>query len=1171
MAAINKRKILESAQRHLQKGALDKALADYQTVLQADPRDTNVRLKVGDLLQKAGRNDEAISAYLKVADQFQRDGFDAKAVALYKQVTKIDSKRHDVYVPLADLYQRLGLMSEAMAALQTAAQACQRDGRKREALDLLRRMASLDPANVTSRLKVAELLEQEGLGDEAMAEFREAASELERQGDWEARAGVLERMVELRPERVEELEALANTWLEHGQPRRAHAFAQKLVEADPARPDSHELLARVLSGLGQEELAIDAFRQCAEAWRERGEEGRAREILQRHLPPQDFAALTSATPSPVTATAGGTAAAAELFGAAGELGSEPAAGEGVFGSEPIEVGGDGVVELGGDAPAFAGDLPLAGGGADLGGEPEPAPAPAAPAKPAQAAPSAPSSPAPRAAEPAPEGDVEQLLAEAAVYARYGKHERALACLEAALAQEPAHGAALEQLGDVQAAAGAPERAVEAWTRAAEQAGEARDAARFALLRARIEGLDPAAAAALHAPLPAGAAAPTVLFDLGQTGGVDEAEEAPAGELDDIEIDVDDVSLDGGEHEPAPGSTGAGAAELELDLDDGSLAAVEPAGAPAHAAAVAPEPDLDLDLDDRSEPAPAPDDAAGEVEDEIVFDGEDAAASLPVPDDTEPPAAREQTWELPEEELATAPPHLPRSDAAADVDPAVRSEVPPGELSASAAQHIQEDLEEAGFYFDQGLLAEAEAVYRRILARAPSHPGALLRLGEIAVQRGGPIAVPAPLPVAPEPAAPAVAREDALEVEPPDALDLTAPALDEDEWPGEVAPPVEAEDSTANVLASGPDASLDDTTLRPTPAPAFAVAPAPEAPVAPAAPAPVAVAAAPRASEEPELTAPDLPQDDETGGAAFDLAAELSEALADATPSAGAGTDDEGFSSLFREFKRGVSQTLGEGDVETHFDLGIAYREMGLLEDAIGEFRHALGSPVRRLDALQLMGLCAIDLGRGQDAVGHLEQALASPDVPSEREAPLRYELGRAYQILPDRVRALDAFHRVQQLEPGFQDVAERVAALERGSAAEPEAEPAESVEAFESFDDLVAEAAEDAPAAPRYESFDDVVAEANHEDEEVSAELEEASPSEEGEGTELPDSGAGGSPDDGGAALERETEAAFLDATLAGVEVAEPESGPAPEHAPEPQTVEPVAPVQRRRRKVSFF
>ncbi len=81
MAAINKRKLLESAQKNLQKGAVDKALKDYQTLLDADPRDANVRLKVGDLKLRLGKTDEAIAAYLKVADQFTRDGFDAKAVA----------------------------------------------------------------------------------------------------------------------------------------------------------------------------------------------------------------------------------------------------------------------------------------------------------------------------------------------------------------------------------------------------------------------------------------------------------------------------------------------------------------------------------------------------------------------------------------------------------------------------------------------------------------------------------------------------------------------------------------------------------------------------------------------------------------------------------------------------------------------------------------------------------------------------------------------------------------------------------------------------------------------------------------------------------------------------------------------------------------------------------
>ena len=160
--AINKRKILESAQKNLQKGLLDKAVEDYRTLLKADPHDSNVLLKLGDLYLKQGKREESLNAYARVAQQFTREGFDAKAVALYKQITRLDPKRHDVCVPLAELYARMGLVGDAIASLQTAADAAYRGGHKDEALELLRRMAALDPSNTPNRLKVAELLGQEG-------------------------------------------------------------------------------------------------------------------------------------------------------------------------------------------------------------------------------------------------------------------------------------------------------------------------------------------------------------------------------------------------------------------------------------------------------------------------------------------------------------------------------------------------------------------------------------------------------------------------------------------------------------------------------------------------------------------------------------------------------------------------------------------------------------------------------------------------------------------------------------------------------------------------------------------------------------------------------------------------------------------------------------------------
>jgi tetratricopeptide (TPR) repeat protein len=123
------------------------------------------------------------------------------------------------------------------------------------------------------------------------------------------------------------------------------------------------------------------------------------------------------------------------------------------------------------------------------------------------------------------------------------------------------------------------------------------------------------------------------------------------------------------------------------------------------------------------------------------------------------------------------------------------------------------------------------------------------------------------------------------------------------------------------------------------------------------------------------------------GATFDLAAELRDALDDGPEVSASGlaqVDDDGFSAVFREFKKGVSTALDEGDHEAHWDLGIAYREMGLFEDAIGEFEVALASTARRIDGLHMIAVCALDLGRADDAAARLEEALASTGLRGGR-------------------------------------------------------------------------------------------------------------------------------------------------------------------------------------------
>jgi tetratricopeptide (TPR) repeat protein len=204
------------------------------------------------------------------------------------------------------------------------------------------------------------------------------------------------------------------------------------------------------------------------------------------------------------------------------------------------------------------------------------------------------------------------------------------------------------------------------------------------------------------------------------------------------------------------------------------------------------------------------------------------------------------------------------------------------------------------------------------------------------------------------------------------------------------------------------------------------------------------------------------------GEGFDLAAELSDVFDDTDGGVTGdltvgGTTQAGFEAIFQSFKQGVKETLGEGEQETHYDLGIAYREMGLLEDAIGEFRVAMTAPSRTLECLAMMGLCALDLGRPDDAVSHFEQALAMPDLPEPTLAGLRFDLGRAFEQQGDLERARATWELVVAFDPAFQEVSRRLESLGQADSSPSLGDldvddlsgPGEGLE---SFDDLIAEA-----------------------------------------------------------------------------------------------------------------
>ena len=110
---LPKEHLFDTAQKYIKKGQHKKAIKEYQKVLEKDPKNIRVRLKLGDLYLRNGHKDKAIDEYMKVAQQYENDDLNFRATAIYKKILYLDSQLVDVYHKLANLYLRENLIGNA--------------------------------------------------------------------------------------------------------------------------------------------------------------------------------------------------------------------------------------------------------------------------------------------------------------------------------------------------------------------------------------------------------------------------------------------------------------------------------------------------------------------------------------------------------------------------------------------------------------------------------------------------------------------------------------------------------------------------------------------------------------------------------------------------------------------------------------------------------------------------------------------------------------------------------------------------------------------------------------------------------------------------------------------------------------------------------------------------
>jgi tetratricopeptide (TPR) repeat protein len=142
-----------------------------------------------------------------------------------------------------------------------------------------------------------------------------------------------------------------------------------------------------------------------------------------------------------------------------------------------------------------------------------------------------------------------------------------------------------------------------------------------------------------------------------------------------------------------------------------------------------------------------------------------------------------------------------------------------------------------------------------------------------------------------------------------------------------------------------------------------------------------------------------------------------------------GDEQADFAKMLAQFKEKVSENIDVGDVRAHYDLGTAYKEMGLLEEAISAFQAALRAAPDHLPTYELMGQTFIEMGQPEAAVRTLQRALQVEAGVEDEFVGIYYYLARAFEVLDRKEAALEYYDRVFALDINFADVTERLREL----------------------------------------------------------------------------------------------------------------------------------------------
>ena len=1008
---FNKQKVLSTAEKFVQQGKLPNAIAEYEKILKADPKDLTVSNTVGDLYARLGQNEQAIECFKSVGDAYASQGFTVKAIAMYKKLTKLKPTLEGV-LRLAELYTQQGLFNDARAQYLQVAEEFLRAGELEQAVRIFQKTLEMDPENVAMRMRLAEVYIRLGKKTEAWQIFASAAESLRSRGQLGPAEEILQRMLTLDPGNSYALLLRAQTAYDSGDINAAVQYLEKVADLD-SHPDGLRLLLQAYLQTGRlpeagtlaaklftvhnDSGAITSF---ADALMAAGHYEETLQVYQQYadrLLATDSAKVLDTLHSIIGHVRDNTTAMEtllELFHKAGENTHVTEVYEllahAYVQSGQLEKARDYYLKLtqlepenqlharnyqqvtarmGGTTPS---KLITAEEGAVLVDELE-ATAPSIDQRYADDIALA----------------VRAALTDAELFVSYNMPAKALGPLLSALPLAPQDLRLNQRLAALHTRASRfAEAAIccRSLQGLYHDAGYPDEANRYGELASKYEERTSASPAELveaeAAPMEPEIVAPVVPPPAPRAA----AAAAAAPQTTGLFFHAPATASPAHGREPAEFEVQATPpTESEIDLSEEWEGGISDEPAPAAEAET-----------EAAAPAPADETAVAETVEEIRFYLAHSMVEQ----------ARDAFGKL--EKLT--------NDAAQLA--AMRDEIAAASAHPQAGEAAIEEIEIEDVDSIPAV-EEAEAEVPRAPEPAPEPKAGVLdefvsdlesSLGEdFLPQTAAHLAPPAvPEPVTPQYAEATASAEHGslgefvadLEASLGDSFLPEAPAPEPEPEPKPVARPEIATPTPARRHAAAPMAG----------GAAAAAAPAPEKPAA--------AATSPTFTYQPTKVRP------------------LAPAAAAATPQfdSGAGVD---LADMFGDLKHELEEDAAsaEEDPETHYNLGVAFREMGLLDEAIGELQKVCQYVERGNAFPQIMqtytwlAQCFLDKGVPEAAIRWYEQALKLSDLDQETRMALHYELGSSYETAQNKPAALNHFMEVYCSNIDYRDVAERIKAL----------------------------------------------------------------------------------------------------------------------------------------------